>query len=72
MSTPATDTTEASNLHWVLGNGWAEKEAPLMQQKQSRSIEQICYGRPKAGMDGPGAKHISVGLDGRFRNDPVN
>ena len=54
------------------GNGWAVKETPLMQRRQSRSIGQICYGKHKDGMDGRGAKRISVGLDGRYRNDPLN
>ena len=72
MWTPATVTTEASNSRWVPGNGWVEKEALLMQRKKSRSIEQICSGRPKDGMAGRDAKRILAGLDGRYCNDPVD
>jgi len=72
MLTPVTATTEAFNSRWGPGNGWAVKETPLMQRRQSRSIGQICYGKHKDGMDGRGAKRISVGLDGRYRNDPLN
>ena len=71
MWTPEMDTSEGSNLHWVLGNGWEAKEAPRMPARKSKSLEPICSGKRKAGMVGPAAKHISAGRDGRSANDLV-
>ena len=60
-------------LQFALGSWqWMGGEGnPADATRKSRSIGQICYGKHKAGMDGPNAKRISVGLDGRYRNDPL-
>ena len=66
------DTSESSNLHWAHGNGWEAKEAQQTPAKKNKSLEPICSGKPKAGMVGLAAKHISAGRDGRSTNDVVD
>ena len=70
MLTPVT-ATRRPPIRWGPGNGWAVKETTDATKAEQIYRANLLW--QAQGWNGwPGAKRISVGLDGRYRNDPLN